>query len=126
MEKKDKLKCTCSASQYEEIRQIREKYLPKEETKMERLRRLDEGTTKKGLACSLSLGITSSLIFGFGACCILLWGEVLFIPGLFITAIGLVGAAMAQPLYNCITRKERTKIAPEILRLTSELMAGQA
>ena len=39
--------------------------------------------------------------------------------------VGLVGgvlAALAYPIYNFIVKRERIKIAPEIIRLTDELM----
>ena len=39
--------------------------------------------------------------------------------------IGLVGgvlAALAYPMYNIIVKRERKKLAPEIIRLTDELM----
>ena len=39
--------------------------------------------------------------------------------------IGLVGgalAALAYPMYNLIVKRKRKKIAPEIIRLTDELM----
>lgn len=49
MEKgKDTFTYTYSAKQQEEIRNIRKKYLPREEDKMEQLRRLDRDTTRKG------------------------------------------------------------------------------
>ena len=117
---------TYSAPQNDEVKKIREKYLPKEETKMEQLRRLDESTTKKGMACSLTLGITSALILGIGMCCAMLWGKVLFIPGVLIGCIGIAGMALAYPLNVNLTKKERERLAPEILKLTSELMNGQA
>ncbi|MBO5382697.1 MAG: hypothetical protein J6A30_00165, partial [Ruminococcus sp.] len=41
---------TYSAKEQEEIKKIREKYVPKEADKMEQLRRLDEGITQKGTA----------------------------------------------------------------------------
>ena len=45
--KKEVFQYTYSAKRQEEIQNIRKKYLPEEEDKMERLRRLDRGTTKK-------------------------------------------------------------------------------
>lgn len=116
---------TYSAPQNDEVRKIREKYLPKEETKLEQLHRLDESTTKKGLACSLTLGVASALLLGIGMCCTMLWGNMLLIPGIMIGCIGILGMTMAYPLNLSITKKERERIAPEILRLTSELMNGQ-
>ena len=39
--------------------------------------------------------------------------------------IGLAGVAATYPIYNCIVRQDREKIAPEILRLTEELAFGE-
>lgn len=117
---------TYSAPQQEEVKKIREKYLPKEESKMDQLRRLDESTTKKGTACSLMLGIASSLVLGFGMCCTMLWSDILFVPGVIIGFIGIAGVSLAYPLSVNITKKERERLAPEILKLTTELMNGQA
>lgn len=117
---------TYSAPQNEEVKKIREKYLPREETKMEQLRRLDESTTKKGMACSLTLGIAGALILGIGMCCAMLWERVLFGPGILIGCIGIAGMILAYPLNANLTKKERERLAPEILKLTSELMNGQA
>lgn len=117
---------TYSAPQQEEVKKIREKYLPKEETKMDQLRRLDESTTKKGLACSLMLGIAGSLALGLGMCCSMLWKGALFIPGIIIGLIGIAGVILAYPLNRYLTKKEQERLAPEILKLTNELMNGQA
>lgn len=46
--KKETFEYTYSAKQQQEIENIRKKYLPKEEDKMEQLRRLDRSATKKG------------------------------------------------------------------------------
>ena len=54
-------------------------------------------------------------------CCTMIWMEQWFIPGVIIGIIGIVAVAMAYPLYIGITRKEREKIAPQILKLTEEL-----
>lgn len=117
---------TYSAPKQEEVKKIRDKYLPKEESKLEQLRRLDESTTKKGMACSLMLGIAGSLVLGIGMCCTMLWSNALFVPGVIIGLVGIAGMALAYPLNVSITKKERERLAPEILRLTSELMNGQA
>ena len=42
--------------------------------------------------------------------------------GIFCGVIGIVFAGLAHPLYNRILKKEKEKIAPEIIRLTDELM----
>lgn len=123
-EKRGTFKYTYSASQQQEIKKIREKYAQptQEEDKMERLRKLDESVTKPGTIVSLIVGIISALILGVGMCCTMVWADTLFIPGIFIGIVGIVGVIAAYPIYTCITKKQREKLAPEIMRLSDELM----
>lgn len=111
-----------SAGQQEEIKKIREKYVAREESKLEQLKRLDKSATKPGTVTALTVGIISTLIMGFGMCCTMVWAETMFIPGIIIGVAGIGGIIMAYPVYSYITRMRRKKIAPEILRLTEELM----
>lgn len=121
--RKDTFNYTYSAKQQEEIRNIRKKYLPQEteEDKMEQLRRLDQGATKKGAVLSIVMGVMGCLLLGVGMCCTMVWMEQLFIPGIIIGLIGIAAVAVCYPLYTRITKKEREKIAPQILKLTEEL-----
>lgn len=113
-----------SAREQEEIRRIREKYQSPEEreTKMEKLRRLDEGVTRKATTWSLSIGILSALIMGTGMSLCMVFQGIWFIPGIIIGCVGLVGVCMAYPVYLRVLHRERERIAPEILALTEELM----
>lgn len=122
-EKSEVFSYTYSASQQAEIKSIREKYMPptEEEDKMERLRRLDHSVTKAGTTVAVIVGIISTLIFGVGMCCTMVW-EGLMLPGIIIGVVGIMGIASAYPLYTHVTKKQREKVAPEIIRLTDELM----
>lgn len=113
---------TYSADEQQELRAIREKYIPKEETPMDHLRRLDESVTKPGTAVSLLIGTVSALILGAGMSCCMVWGGKLFAPGILIGILGLAGVVLAYPAFRHITAKERKKVTPEILRLTDELL----
>ena len=113
---------TYSAKDMEEIKSIREKYVPEEADKMERLRALDGNVTKKATVYSLIIGIAGALIMGTGMSCALVWQGLMFIPGIIIGLIGIAGVAAAYPVYNRTLRKERERIAPEIIRLTDELL----
>ena len=117
---------TYSATRNDEVKKIREKYMPRPESKIEQLRRLDESSTKTGLACSLTLGVISSLILGIGMCCTMLWSYALFVPGVIVGLAGIAGIALAYPLNHYLTKKERERLAPEILKLTNELLNGAA
>lgn len=113
-----------SATQQEEIRNIRKKYAPatKEEDKMEQLRRLDESVTKGAGTISLIMGILSCLVLGIGMCCTMVWAGNLFILGIIIGIAGIAGVIATYPLYMHMVKKKREKLAPEIMRITDELL----
>ena len=113
---------TYSAKEQEEVKRLRKKYMPKEADKMEQLRRLDRSVTRKGTAVSIVVGIIGALTLGIGMCCVMVWMGQWFVPGIVIGLVGIILVSLAYPLYTHITQKEREKVAPEILRLTDELM----
>lgn len=113
---------TYSAKQMEEIRSIREKYVSKEADKMEQLRKLDKSVTQRGTMISIVIGTIGTLLLGIGMCCTMVWAEDWFVLGVFIGMIGIAVVAMAYPMFQRITKKEKERVAPEILRLTEELL----
>lgn len=120
-EDKNSFHYSYSAAQQKEIEKIREKYSPPKEDKMEQLRRLDQRVTQKGIIAGITAGIIGSLILGIGMCCCMVWQGIWFIPGIFIGLIGIAGICLAYPLHNRVIKKQREKIAPEMIRLTNEL-----
>lgn len=121
---------TYSAEEQAELKRIREKYTDTEEDKMERLRRLDVNVTRKAQIVSVIFGITGVLILGFGmSLCMSELSDILgsyrdmsMVIGIITGIIGGVLASLAYPVYNIIVKHERKKIAPEIIKLTDELM----
>lgn len=114
-----------SAKQQEEIEAIRRKYLPKEVDKMEQLRQMDKRVSRKGTIISIIIGVIGCLLLGIGMCCTMEWAGRWFVPGIIIGVIGIVMIALAYPLYERITKKERKKIAPLILKLADELKSKE-
>ena len=123
-EKNETFTYTYCAKEQEEIKRIRGKYAPpvKEETSMEQLRRLDASATRGAAVVSLIVGILSALILGIGMSCIMVWGDTLFIPGVLIRVVGIAGVIAAYPIYTHLVKRKRAKLAPEIMRLSDELM----
>lgn len=111
-----------SAKEQNAIKAIRDKYLPPEQDKMRQLARLDARVTAKATAISILIGVIGALIFGVGLCCVLVWGGGWFLPGVMIGTMGLVVLGVAYPAFLHVLRIERTKAAPEILRLSEELL----
>ena len=121
-----------SAREQEEIKRIRKKYAEDsartDESSIERLRRLDASVTKKGTTVSLIVGTLGSILMGSGMSLVmtdlgaLLPGLLALFLGLAIGVVGIVGVALAYPIYKAITKKERERIAPEVLRISEELL----
>ncbi|MBE6922174.1 MAG: hypothetical protein E7465_03215 [Ruminococcaceae bacterium] len=127
MENNQSFEYTYSAGQRQEIEAIRKKYLPKEEDKMEQLRRLHYSATQKAKSASIAIGVLGALILGTGmSMCMTDLGSALghwaMVIGILVGILGLILVALAYPLYNSVLRKERQRIAPEILRLSEELL----
>ena len=123
---------TYSAREQAEIRRIRDKYqAPKEtEDKMARLRRLDAKVTEKARILALILGILGTLILGAGMSLIMsdlrhvldAYPRLVMPLGISLGLLGGVLVAIAYPVYNAVVKRERARVAPEILRLTEELL----
>lgn len=133
MENKNKdtiFKYTYSAMEQDEIRRIRQKYQAQKEYGISRLRKLDAKVSQKATMVSLVLGVVGALVMGSGMSLIMTdMGEILEVTGIvgmfvgiFIGVIGIILIALAYPVYSKVLEKEREKIAPEILRLTEELL----
>ena len=123
---------TYSAKEQAELKRIREKYTaPTEaEDKMSRLRRLDASVTNTAQTVSLIFGIIGTMLLGFGMSLVMtdlalslgVSENVAMAMGIVIGVIGGVLASLAYPIYNAIVKAKRKKLAPEIIRLTDELM----
>ena len=123
---------TYSAKEQAELKRIRDKYTaPTEvEDKMARLRRLDASVTQTAQIVALVFGIIGALILGFGmSLCMTDLAEILgshsdlaMVIGIIVGVVGGVLASLAYPIYNTIVKAKRKKLAPEIIRLTDELM----
>ena len=118
---------TYSAQQQQEVKAIRKAYLPKEENKIERLRRLHSIPTQKAQSASIAVGIIGALILGTGmSLCMTDLGAMLgrfaMIIGITVGLLGMVLVALAYPIYNRVLKTQREIIAPEILQLSDELL----
>ena len=127
MENKEGFSFTYSAQQQQEVEAIRKKYLPQETDKMEQLRRLHAIPTQKAQRAALTVGIIGTLIMGTGMSVCLTdigmpLGSLAMLLGVAVGITGMVLAALAYPVYNRVLKKQRNRIAPEILRLSDELL----
>ena len=127
MENKEGFSFTYSAEQQKEVEAIRKKYLPQEADKMEQLRKLHAIPTQKAQTAALVVGIIGTLIMGTGMSLAMTQigdalGSLAMVIGILVGMAGILLVAFAYPLYNRVLKKQREKIAPEILRLSDELL----
>ncbi len=124
---------TYSAKAQAQLKKIRDKYLVSaretEEDKIERVQRLDRGVTKTATAVAVSVGSIGTLIMGAGMSLIMSdFGRLLasaseaLAVGIALGFVGIACIICAYPLYGVILKRKRRKLAPEILRLTDEIM----
>ena len=112
---------TYSAKENQEVLNIRKKYLPQEESKLEELKRLDNLVQTSGMIESLSAGIGGALIFGLGMCLAMeVIGHMVWL-GVILGLAGMVGMLAAFPVYRKHFTKAKAQYTPQILQLTEEL-----
>lgn len=123
-------KYTYSAKEQDEIKRIRQKYMVQEEDGMTRLRKLDAKVNSKATMMSLVLGIIGALVMGTGMSLIMtdlseIFGMTVMegmLIGVVVGLIGMILVALAYPIYKKVLKSQREKIAPEIFRLSEELL----
>lgn len=123
-EKNEALTYTYSAARRQEVERIRKKYAPpaRDEDKMDLLLRMDREAGRPGTILAVAVGVLGCLTPGLGMSCTMVWGGALFVPGIAVGVLGILAICTAYPLYAHITKKRRERLAPEILRLTDELL----
>ena len=123
---------TYSTEEQEQIKKIRARYTeaPVAEDKMARLTKLDKSAARRAECAALITGIVGTLVLGTGMSLFMSdLGALLQMNTVLQAAVGItlgilggVAVALAYPIYNAVLKAERKRIAPEILRLTDELL----
>ena len=112
---------TYSAKENEEVLNIRKKYMPQEESKLDELKRLDNLVQSSGVMEALCAGIGGTLVFGLGMCLAMeVIGQMIWL-GVILGLIGMAGMLFAYPVYRKFFAKAKEQYAPRILQLTEEL-----
>ena len=121
MEQKEGFSYTYSAPANQEVLNIRRKYLPPEESKLDELKRLDHLVQNSGVVESLCAGVGGCLIFGLGMCLAMqVIGNSMWL-GILLGLIGSVGMIFAYPIKQKVYRKTKAEHRSRILELTIEL-----
>lgn len=121
----DTFRYSYSSSLQEELQDIKKKYAgqpeDQQEDQLELLRKLDKSSTRKSTIVSIVMGAAGCLIMGIGMCCTMVWAAAMFLPGIIIGVAGIAMMAAAYPVYVRITKRERARIAPQVLDIIEKL-----
>lgn len=121
----DTFRYSYSSSLQEELKDIKKKYAEQpedqQEDQLELLRKLDKSSTRKSTIVSIVMGAAGCLIMGIGMCCTMVWAAAMLLPGIIIGVAGIAMMAAAYPVYVRITKRERARIAPQVLDIIEKL-----
>ncbi len=110
-----------SADRAKEVEAIRRKYEGPAEDKFEQLKALDRRAEKRGQILSIAIGIIGILILGTGMSMVMVGQVPCFIPGVIIGIVGFVALGTAYPIYKTVTKKDRDKVAGQVLELVKQI-----
>lgn len=113
-----------SAKENSEVQEIRKKYLPQSESKLDELKRLDRMVQNSGMLESLCIGVGGFLLFGLGICLavqVIGKGVISVALGVLLGILGAVAMFIAYPAYRLLFNETKKKYVPRILQLTEEL-----
>ncbi len=106
-----------------EIESIKKQYMAeekREETDMEKLRRLDAKVKNMPTMYALIAGIFGILVFGLGLTMILKWSMMLW--GIVVMVVGVIPMGLAYPIYQFTLKEGKKKYGAEILALSEKLL----
>ena len=111
-----------SSSRNKEVESIRRKYMPREQSKLDILKKLDFEVQTAGIVEAITLGTVGALIFGIGMCFFLRVFTGAWWVAATLMMLGAVLMIPAYPMHKGIARKKREELAPEILRISEEII----
>ena len=109
------------------VQKIRTQYTEKQHTELDELKALDAKVKKPANVFAYTYGSAGAIVMGTGMSLAMTelgaaLGMLAMVMGILIGVAGMILVALAYPVYNRVLKRERQRIAPEILRLTDELM----
>lgn len=99
-------------------------YAPKKTSKVVALKKLDRKAKRPSEIFAYTFGIISSLILGTGMCLsmqVIGSGITMFILGIVIGILGIVGCSVNYPIYKKIRENSKKKYANDIIMLANEI-----
>ena len=96
-------------------------YMTKLRDKFEQLKALDRQAERRGQILSIAIGIIGTLVLGTGMSMVMVGQATYFVPGIVIGIAGTLALCAAYPIYKRVTKKDRDKVAGQVLALAKQI-----
>ena len=103
---------------------IRGKYEPQSESKLEKLRKTDAKVQRPARIFAYIFGIVGALVLGIGMCLAMKIIGDLMPLGIVVGLLGIAMVAVDYPVYRAMLAARQKKYAAQILALTDELLGA--
>ena len=100
---------------------IAKDYIPKDNSKIVALKKLDNQAKLPATIFTYSWGIVSALVFGTGMCLAMQVIGNSMLLGILVGVVGLIGCGVNYPIYKKMLEKGKAKYAYEIVQLAREI-----
>ena len=110
-----------SLNEKEIVAKIKKEYGSQEESKVERIIRLNKKVARPAEIIALAVGIIGSLILGFGMCLAMKIIMDAMALGIVIGCIGIFIISINYFLYKAILKRRKKKYGDEILYLANSI-----
>lgn len=101
---------------------IAKDYIPKDNSKIVALKKLDNRAKLPATIFTYSWGIVSALVFGTGMCLAMQVIGNSMLLGILVGVVGLIGCGVNYPIYKKMLEKGKAKYAYEIVQLAREIV----
>lgn len=121
---------TYSAKENQEVQNIRKKYMPQEESKLDELKELDAKVKRPANVFAYTYGSVSAIVMGAGMSLVMTdIGAIIglasvMVPGIVIGVAGMGMALTTYPIYQRVLNSRRKKYAPQIMKLSDKIING--
>lgn len=113
------------------VQTIRTQYTEREHTQLDALRELDAKVKHPVNVFAWAFGCIGAIVMGSGMSLVMtdigtvLGIEHTMLPGIVIGVVGMLMALSTYPIYHKMLGRRKKKYAPEILKLSEQIMSNQ-
>lgn len=105
-----------------QVEAIVKEYLPHEETKVEKLKKLNKKVKRPATIFAYTFGVIGSLVLGVGMCLAMKVIGNLMPLGIVIGVLGIGMVSANYFIYKLINKKRMAKFQCDVLKISNELL----